>query len=95
MDEFELSIVIAERVETQRGPVTGQVWLLIGSARSQRLLKMCPWASYDTAVARPHMSALARLARQCASYALAGGTDLLHDAQAAPRLFAALAAGGR
>ena len=42
MDEFELSIVIAERVETQRGPVTGQVWLLIGSARSQRLLKMCP-----------------------------------------------------
>jgi hypothetical protein len=60
-----------------------------------RLLKMCPWASYDTAVARPHMSALARLARQCASYVLLGGTDLLHDAQAAPRLFAGLAAGGR
>jgi hypothetical protein len=60
-----------------------------------RLLKMCPWASYDTAVARPHLGALARLARQCASYALLAGTDLLHDAQAAPRLFAALAAGGR
>jgi hypothetical protein len=55
-----------------------------------RLLKMCPWASYDTAVARPHLSALARLARQCASYELLAGTDLLYDAQAAPLLFAAL-----
>jgi hypothetical protein len=60
-----------------------------------RLLKMCPWASYDTAVARPHLSALARLARQCSSYELLAGTDLLYDAQAAPRLFAALPLGAR
>lgn len=57
-----------------------------------RLLKMCPWASYDRAVARPHLSALARLARQCVSYALLAGTDLLYDAQAAPRLFGSLVA---
>ncbi|MGA8810079.1 MAG: hypothetical protein WB973_19595 [Thermoanaerobaculia bacterium] len=56
-----------------------------------RLLKMCPWASYDTAVARPHLNALASLARQCDSYELLAGTDLLYDAQAAPRLFASLA----
>jgi hypothetical protein len=55
-----------------------------------RLLKMCPWASYDVAVARPHLSALARLARQCASYELLAGTDLLYDPEAAPRLFAGL-----
>jgi hypothetical protein len=60
-----------------------------------RLLKMCPWASYDTTVARPHLSALARLARQCASYVLLAGTDLLYDAQAAPRLFATLSMGAR
>jgi hypothetical protein len=60
-----------------------------------RLLKMCPWAAYDTAVARPHLSALARLARQCASYALLAGTDLLNDAQAAPRLFAPLVRGAQ
>lgn len=60
-----------------------------------RLLKMCPWASYDTAVARPHLSALARLARQCASYVLLAGTDLLYDAQAAPRLFATFPIGTR
>jgi hypothetical protein len=55
-----------------------------------RLLKMCPWASYDTAVARPHLAALASLARQCRSYELLAGTDILEDAQAAPRLFASL-----
>ncbi len=60
-----------------------------------RLLKMCPWASYDTAVARPHLNALARLARQCASHELLAGTDLLRDAQAAPRLFASLVGGAR
>lgn len=58
-----------------------------------RLLRMCPWASYDAAVARPHVSVLARLARQCASYALLAGTDLLNDPHAAPRLFASLAGG--
>jgi hypothetical protein len=60
-----------------------------------RLLKMCPWASYDTAVARPHLRALATLARQCASYELMAGTDLLYDPQAAPRLFASLPGGPR
>jgi hypothetical protein len=60
-----------------------------------RLLRMCPWASYDTAVARPHLNALASLARQCASYELLAGTDLLYDAGAAPRLFDTLAMGAR
>ena len=60
-----------------------------------RLLKMCPWAAYDLAVARPHLSALARLARQCASYELLAGTDLLYDPEAAPRLFDALPMGAR
>jgi hypothetical protein len=75
--------------------------MITGEARSEtrplagpevlaRLLKMCPWASYDTAVARPHLSALAHLTRQCASYTLRAGTDLLYDAQAGPRLFAPL-----
>lgn len=80
--------------------------VITGEARSEarplappdaliRLLKMCPWASYDTAVARPHLDALARLARQCSSYELRAGTDLLEDARAAPSLFASLAAGAR
>jgi hypothetical protein len=78
---------ITGETDTETRPMAGPEALT-------RLLKMCPWASYDTAVARPHLSALARLARQCVSYELLAGTDLLYDPQAAPRLFAALLPGG-
>ena len=80
--------VITGKAQTETQPIAAPDALT-------RLLKMCPWASYDRAVARPHLSALARLARQCASYTLLAGTDLLYDAQAAPRLFAALPMGAR
>ena len=56
-----------------------------------RLLRMCPWAAYDGAVARAHLDALGLLARQCVSYALLAGSDLLYDSEAAPRLFGSLA----
>jgi len=75
--------VITGEARTETRPLTAPDALT-------RLLKMCPWASYDVAVARPHLSALAHLAGQCASHELRAGTDLLYDPQAAPRLFAAL-----
>jgi len=37
-----IQLVIAERVETQGEPIADQGWLLVGSARSQRFLKMRP-----------------------------------------------------
>ena len=37
-----IQFVIAERIEAQGEPITDQVWLLIGSVGSQRLLKMRP-----------------------------------------------------
>lgn len=80
--------VITGETQTETEPMSSPEALI-------RLLKNCPWASYDTAVARPHLSALARLARQCASYALRAGTDLLNDPRAAPRLFDSLPAGAR
>ena len=80
--------VITGKAQTETEPIAAAEALT-------RLLKMCPWASYDTAVARPHLSALARLSSQCASYALLAGTDLLYDAEAAPRQFSALATGAR
>lgn len=72
-----------------------QIQSLAATSAWTRLLKMCPWASYDTAVARPHMNALSRLARQCTSFTLLAGTDLLYDAQAAPRLFETIERGAR
>ena len=47
------------------------------------LLRACPWATYDTAVAGPHLQLLSRLARQAKGFSLAAGTDLLEPDQAA------------
>lgn len=55
----------------------------------RRLVRHSPWASYDTATARDHLSALARLASQCRGYALAAGRDLAEMRGRAAELFAA------
>ncbi|HEY2963286.1 MAG TPA: hypothetical protein VGJ37_12765 [Pyrinomonadaceae bacterium] len=42
-----------------------------------RLIRACPWASYDTAVARPNLELLSKVARQAKGFDLSAGTDLL------------------
>lgn len=42
-----------------------------------RLIRACPWASYDTAVAGANLELLSRLARQAKGLDLAAGKDLL------------------
>jgi hypothetical protein len=64
----------------------------LGQAEAMtRLVRMCPWASYDAAAARAHLRLLARLARQCKTYVLRAGRDIFDDASAAARLLAPLA----
>lgn len=53
-----------------------------------RLLKLCPWASFDAA-ARDHLAFLGRLARQARGYVLRAGRDVLADPDSAPALLAA------
>jgi hypothetical protein len=50
-----------------------------------RLIRACPWASYDTLVAGPYLEILSRLARQAKGINLMAGTDLL-DASSASRI---------
>jgi hypothetical protein len=47
-----------------------------------RLIRACPWASYDTAVAGPNLELLSRLARQARGFDLAAGNDLLDPGSA-------------
>jgi hypothetical protein len=42
-----------------------------------RLIKACPWATYDTAVASANLEVLSALARQATGFDLAAGRDLL------------------
>jgi len=54
-----------------------------------RLLRACPWATYDTAVAGPHVQLLSRLARQARGFELQAGTEILEPAQASRIILAA------
>lgn len=47
-----------------------------------RLIRACPWATYDTAIAAPNLQLLSRLARQAKGFNLMAGTDLLEPEQA-------------
>ena len=42
-----------------------------------RLIRACPWATYDTSVASANLEVLSALARQAIGFDLAAGTDLL------------------
>ena len=46
------------------------------------LIRACPWATYDTAIAGANLDLLAHLARQSKGFKLMAGTDLLEPNQA-------------
>lgn len=60
---------------------------LAQSETMARLIRACPWASYDTAVAGPNLELLSRLARQAKGFDLAAGQDLL-EPETASRIIA-------
>jgi hypothetical protein len=51
-----------------------------------RLIRACPWATYDTAIAGANLELLSLLARQVTAFDLAAGTDLLEPGRAAALL---------
>jgi hypothetical protein len=48
-----------------------------------RLIRACPWATYDTSIAGANLELLSRLARQTSAYDLHAGRDLLEPGYAA------------
>lgn len=57
----------------ERSQLTG----LTQAETMARLLRACPWATYDTAVAAPNLELLSKLARQTSAFDLFAGSDLL------------------
>jgi hypothetical protein len=43
------------------------------------LIRLCPWSVYDRAIARDFLDCLAKLVKQCESYDLLAGRDLMGD----------------
>ena len=59
---------------------------LTQSETMTRLIRACPWATYDTAIAGANLSILSRLARQARGFDLFAGRDLLEPGYAAQLL---------
>ena len=51
-----------------------------------RLIRACPWATYDTAIASANLDVLSALARQATGFDLSAGRDLLAPGRAAELL---------
>ncbi|HEX9918947.1 MAG TPA: hypothetical protein VGA87_07260, partial [Pyrinomonadaceae bacterium] len=73
---------------TLTGEASSRVEKLSSGEAMARLIRQCPWASYDGGTAREHLHALGRLAKQSISYSLNAGLDLLEDSTLAPQLLA-------
>ena len=98
---FEPETVFGSRRTEQAPPRLLLFSRLNGSARSElssltqaetmtRLLRACPWATYDRAVAGDNLELLSTLARQACSFDLSAGRDLLNPGLAASLLSGAL-----
>jgi len=73
---------------TLTGEATSRVEKLSSGAAMTRLIRECPWASYDTGTAREHLGVLGLMAKQSISYSLFAGLDLFEDSTRAPQLLA-------
>jgi len=72
---FVLFASISGLKETQIAPLNQ-------AETMSRLIRACPWATYDAAVAAAHLQLLSRLARQAQGFELRAGTDLLEPDRA-------------
>jgi len=59
------------------GEYETQLRKLTQSETMSRLIRACPWASYDTAIAASNLELLSTLARQTSAFDLFAGRDLL------------------
>lgn len=73
---------------TLTGEAASRVEKLSAGEAMARLIRQCPWASYDGGTAREHLRVLGLLAKQSASFSLCAGRDLLEDSTRAPQLLA-------
>ena len=70
MPRFLLFIQVRDEPKTHLNKLTQ-------SEAMGRLIRACPWASYDTSIAGANLEVLSRLARQASAFDLHAGRDLL------------------
>ena len=68
------------------GEETSRLHELTQAEAMTRLVRACPWATYDTSIAGANLKVLSKLARQTRAYDLLAGRDLLQPGRAAELL---------
>jgi hypothetical protein len=64
------------------GQQESQICKLTPAETMTHLLRACPWATYDTAIAGTNLAVLSALVRQTTAFDLSAGRDLLEPARA-------------
>jgi hypothetical protein len=73
---------------TLTGEAASRLTKISSGEAMARLIRQCPWASYDTGTAREHLRVLGMLAQQADAFLLDAGRDLIEDSERAPKLLA-------
>jgi hypothetical protein len=60
---------------------------LTASETMSKLLRLCPWASYDKGTSIEHLRMLGRLANSASGFELLAGTDILNDSKLTAQMF--------
>jgi hypothetical protein len=65
------------------GAVESEFRKLTQAEAMTRLIRACPWATYDSSISVANLAVLSALARQATAYELFAGRDLLNPDHAA------------
>jgi len=66
---------------------TSHISSLTAGETMSRLLRLCPWASYDKGTSLEHLRMLGRLANSASGFELLAGTDILNDSKLTAQMF--------
>ena len=66
---------------------TSHINNLTAGETMSRLLRLCPWASYDKGTSLEHLRMLGRLANSVSGFELLAGTDILNDSRLTAKMF--------
>ena len=72
---------------TITGQGESQIKALSPAQTMSRLLRLCPWASYDKGTSVEHLRVLGCLANNLNGFDLLAGTDILNDSHLTARMF--------
>ena len=83
IEEAEIGSIIFPNIT---GELRSRLLRLTPAQAMTRLLRLCPWTSYDKPTSAEHISLLAHLSNSASAFVLNAGTDILNEPEVAAEL---------